>query len=201
MEETDKAYDFLKRRIDNYNPLSAKTWESFRKVCKFKAIPGKAPLYQTGVVPDSFAFVVKGLVRSYVTNPQGHEYNKNFFMEGEFPGSMASLLTRTPSEVQFETIEDSLVIEINFLGFRKLLQVSQDLMLFHINYLEKNWLLAKDEREIRLVQQEASDRYRALQTEKPELIKRLPLYHIASHLGVTPTQLSRIRKALANKKP
>lgn len=147
-----------------------------------------------GDIPDSFAFVVEGLIRCFISNLEGNEYNKNFFLEGDFPGPMVSLLTNTPSEVQFEAIEDSLIIEIDFQKFRQLLRVNKELMLFHIHYLEKNWLLAKDAREIRLVQEEAKERYKALQTERPELLGRLPLFHIASHLGITPTQLSRIRR-------
>ena len=68
--------------------------------------------------------------------------------------------------------------------------------LFQIHYLEKNWLLAKDAREIELVQEDATARYLRFIDEYPRLVERLPQYHIALHLGITPTQLSRIRKNL-----
>jgi hypothetical protein len=72
----------------------------------------------------------------------------------------------------------------------------EDLKLFQIHYLEQNWLLAKDEREIEIVQDNATTRYLRFTRAYPNLVDRLPQYHIASHLGITPTQLSRIRKSL-----
>lgn len=71
-----------------------------------------------------------------------------------------------------------------------------DLKLFHIFYLEKNWLMAKDAREIEIVQENAGQRYQRFLKEYPSLNSRIPQYHIASHLGITPTQLSRIRKKI-----
>ena len=116
--------------------------------------------------------------------------------EGMFPGSMTALLTSTPSVLVFEAVEDVLIIEINFVAYRKLMIEKDDLKLFQIYYLEKNWLLAKDAREIEIVQDDATARYLRFIEQYPSLVGRLPQYHIASHLGITPTQLSRIRKNL-----
>ena len=108
--------------------------------------------------------------------------------------AMTALLTSSPSLLEFEAIEDSLIVEIEFAGYRDIMLEKDDLKLFQIHYLEKNWLLAKDSREIEIVQKDAAARYLRFREEYPALIKRLPQYHIASHLGITPTQLSRIRK-------
>lgn len=192
--EQDKCLHVLKAAMENYAPLSASTWEAFSALCKIRALTKGALLYQIGKLPTSFAFVVTGLVRGFVINEQGHEYNKNFFREGQFPGCMTALLTSEPSRLAFQAVEDSQVIEIHFAGYRRLLFANTELMRFQIHYLEKNWLLHKDAREIELVQDEATQRYEQFIQDYPDLINRLPLYHIASHLGITPTQLSRIRK-------
>ena len=42
----------------------------------------------------------------------------------------------------------------------------------------------------------ATERYLKLLSKYPDISERIALHHIASHLGITPTQLSRIRKAL-----
>jgi CRP-like cAMP-binding protein len=153
-------------------------------------------LYRLGEVPSSFAYVYRGLLRCYVCDEKGTEYNKNFFDEGKFPGSMTALLSASPSRIAFEAIENSAIIEIDFAAYRKLMVEKEDLKLFQIYYLEKNWLLAKDAREIAIVQDDATARYRRFLDEHPKLVERLPQYHIASHLGITPTQLSRIRKSM-----
>lgn len=187
------ALDALKRAMDAYAPISISTWSLFRELCRHKSVPKGVRLYEQGVVPRSFAFVYTGLFRVFVTDTNGKEYNKNFFAEGQFPGTMAALLTSTSSRSAIEALEDSVVIEIDFTGFRELLFQAEDLMRFQIHYLEKNWLLAKDTREIELVQDDAQARYHHFLERFPALSSRIPQYHIASHLGITPTQLSRVR--------
>ena len=51
----------------------------------------------------------------------------------------------------------------------------------------------KEKREIELVTLEASERYEIFKKEHPNLENLINQYHIASYLGVSPTQLSRIR--------
>lgn len=192
----DESYHALKAAMESYAPLSEQTWRDFTQLCTIRRVKKHTLIYRAGELPRSFAFVVKGLVRAFVINPQGQEYNKNFFIEGQFPGSMASLLTSQPSKLAFETVEECLLVDIDFAGFRQLLFSNPELMTYQIHYLEKNWLLHKDAREIDLVQNEAHQRYQQFMNKSPELVNRLALYHIASHLGITPTQLSRIRKKL-----
>lgn len=196
MLNKDSAFLALRKALETYSPISDETWQAFIGIAKFRSLARRSLLYSAGVIPRSYAFVYQGLIRCFVCDENGNEYNKNFFDEGKFPGSMAALLTSSPSALAFETIEDSLIIEIDFTAYRKLMIEKDDLKLFQINYLEKNWLLAKDAREIELVQEDATTRYLRFIDKNPSLVERLPQYHIASHLGITPTQLSRIRKNL-----
>ena len=188
------AFIALKRVMESYAPISTESWLRLTDISRFRTINKHETLYQSGEVPDSFSFVYTGLIRLFVTNEKGDEYNKNFFEEDGFPGSMVALLTSIPSQFTFEALEPSSIIEINFSAYRQLLIDQHDLKLFQIYYLEKNWLLAKDAREVQIVQENASQRYQRFIEEHPSLAERLPQYHIASHLGITPTQLSRVRK-------
>lgn len=189
----NEAYTALRNAMDSYAPISHKTWLNFRTFCKFKTLPKHHILYPRTEVPESFAFVHTGLFRAFTNDDDGDEYNKKFFDAGSFPGSMAALLTSSPSQFTIESLEPSSIVIINFSAYRKLLLETDDLKLFHIYYLEKNWLLEKDAREVEIVQENASQRYRRFLAEYPSIGARIPQYHIASHLGITPTQLSRIR--------
>jgi hypothetical protein len=42
----------------------------------------------------------------------------------------------------------------------------------------------------------ATERYLKLRSKHPNIDQRIQQLHLASHLGITPTQLSRIRKEL-----
>ena len=66
--------------------------------------------------------------------------------------------------------------------------------LFQIYYLERNSLISKDAREVDIVQKDANERYDEFLETYEEQYSRLTQYHIDSHLGITATQLSRIRK-------
>ena len=192
----NNAYFSLRETMESYVPISDSTWQALIGITHFRSLSKHTLLYSAGKIPQTYAYVYRGLLRCFSCDEKGVEYNKNFFDEGKFPGAMTALLTSTPSSLAFEAIEDSLLIEINFSAYRELLQAKDDLKLFQIYYLEKNWLLAKDSREIELVQDNATARYLRFIEDYPLLASRLPQYHVASHLGITPTQLSRIRKKL-----
>ena len=196
MRDEEKAFLALRKSLTSYYPISDETWAAFMGFSKFRGLSKRALLYRAGNHVQSFTYIYQGLIRAFVCDDKGNEYNKNFFDEGKFPGSMTALLTSTPSTLTFETLEDSLIIEIDFSAYRKLMLEKKDLKLFQIYYLEKNWLLAKEAREIEIVQEDATARYLRFIDENPTLTERLPQYHIASHLGITPTQLSRVRKNL-----
>lgn len=196
---TEPAFSLLRASLESYYPLNESTWQGLRAISNTRVLKKQDLLYRAGEIPDSFAFVFQGLLRGFVCDDNGNEYNKNFFDEAKFPGSMTALLTSTPTQIAFQAIENSTVIEINFKGYRTLLAEQEDLKMFHIHYLEKNWLLAKDSRENEIVQEDAKTRYLRFFQDYPNLVERLPQYHIASHLGITPTQFSRIRKSLLRK--
>ena len=71
-----------------------------------------------------------------------------------------------------------------------------DLKDFYIAYLEQNWVIEKECIEVALILEDATQRYLKYLEKYPNIEKRVAQHHIASHLGITPTQLSRIRKNL-----
>jgi hypothetical protein len=44
----------------------------------------------------------------------------------------------------------------------------------------------------------AKDRYFSLINKHPEILQKVPLYHISNYLGIAPKSLSRIRNEIAN---
>ena len=122
--------------------------------------------------------------------------NDHIFLEGDFVASTVSNLKNKPSQFGLEVIESTTVISLNYKKYRELVNSFSDLKNFYIAYLEKNWVIDKEKREINIVMNEASERYTAFLTLHPGIENRVPLNYIASHLGITPTQLSRIRKKI-----
>ena len=192
-----ERFGSLRAEMETYCSLSDETWTKMMAICKPLNLQKKALFSRAGEVPSFFGFVYSGLLRGYITDLEGNEYNKNFFAENSWPGSMVALLQQTPSPFTFEALEDTKLLQIDFQQYRQLLRQRDDLKWFQILYLEKNWMMSKEPREISFVQADATSRYLEFKQNYPDLEKRIPQFHIASHLGITPTQLSRIRKALA----
>ena len=180
----------------SYSPISEETWLDYKQCLTTKHLSKGEVLYYQGEEPTHFAFIHSGLMRAYLSDEEGNEFNKNFFNEGRFPGSMSALINSEQSFLTIEAIENCNIIEIEFSLFRKVLFESSELMKFHIRYLEKHWLIEKEIKEVSFLQFEAKQRYLTFLAEYQEISPRLTQYHIASYLGITPTQLSRIRKSI-----
>lgn len=186
----------LKLTFNSYAPISAKSWELIENIATFQSVQKGELLLQNGQVAKDLYFIAQGALRAFITDAAGNIYNKNIFLEGNFAGSTASSLQQSPSEFSIEALEDSLLLKMNYKKYRDLIFENDDLKNFYIAYLEKNWVIEKEQREIALVMQNATERYIKLLEKHPDIAERIPLLHIASHLGITPTQLSRIRKSL-----
>ncbi len=190
------ALTHLKQTIESYYPISAVVWSDYQQCLTLKLVNKGEFLYTLGDIPTSFSFLHKGLMRAYVADSEGNEFNKNFFYEGRFPGSMSALINNEASFLAIQALEDCEIVEIDFTKFRRVLFNTPELMMFHINYLEKHWLLEKEIKEIGYLQFEAKQRYLKFLEDYQEVLSRLPQFHIASYLGITPTQLSRIKKGI-----
>lgn len=181
---------------ERYCALDDDTWAELAALCDLVELPRDGFFCRAGEVPRTFGYVCRGLLRGYALDAEGREYNKVFFPEDSFPGAMVALHTGAPSALAIQALEPTALMRIDFAGYRRLLERRSDLKWFQILYLERNWLLAKEPRELALVQEDATQRYQRFRREQPGLEERMAQYHVASHLGITPTQLSRIRRAL-----
>lgn len=194
-----EAFSHLRKTMDSYYALSEQTWQGILSISKVRKVKKGERLVEFGDVPTSIFFSHIGLYRAYIiSEDDAKEVNKNFFAEGRFPASIAAALTQSESSLCIEALENGVVIELDHKKYRNLLDVHHDLKWYHIVYLERHWLLEKDPLVTSLLSQEAKERYQIFKEENPGLVDRIPLYHLASNLGITPTQLSRIRKNLKN---
>ncbi|MDV7340760.1 cyclic nucleotide-binding domain-containing protein [Terasakiella sp. A23] len=190
------AFSKLKAAMGRYWVLSDATFDAIKDICHTTTVKKNEHLLHFGDVPKSFYFICQGLVRTYTLGgeDQDKEITENFFEEGKFPASVIALLQQAPSAYGLQALEDSDLIVIDHAKYRSLLDQFEDLKSYHIQYIEMNWIQAKGPREISLMSEDSLQRYRNFMAQNPHLVGRVKLHHIASCLGITPTQLSRIRK-------
>jgi CRP-like cAMP-binding protein len=194
--DEEKIYSLLKVTIDAYYALSDKTWEEFQKICTIQVLKKNEYAFDTNQKVNAISFVYKGLFRTSSINEKGEELNKNFFWETRFYGPVVAMLKNTNPDSAVQALEDSIVVNINYEKYRELFYKYEDLKLFHILYLEKHWIIQKDEIAYSLVLEDARTRYERFLDEFSNITSRIPLYHVALFLGISPTHLSRIRKEI-----
>ena len=95
----------------------------------------------------------------------------------------------------FETISDCKLYEIDYSRLIELCDKYTQLKHLYTKILETVYT-KYEKRLVELISLDAKGRYIALIREIPNVEKIIPQYHIASFLGITPVQLSRIKKKI-----
>jgi len=182
-------------QIKQYYPLSDETIAALINICTDEKYLKNELLQESGVAARYYYFIKSGLVGYYTVDEQGDSVYKIFFEEHSFAASTAAIVENRVSDFTIIALEESTVIRYPVREYRELLLKYHDLALFQIHYLEKNWVVKKEPLEISLKYETAKERYLKL-LENKSLYNRLKQHHIASYLGITPTQLSRIKKEI-----
>ena len=195
---TEKYIAQFYQALNRYAPVTDDSFAELMTIVTFRTIKKHEYLLRVGQVATSRYFVSQGILVSIYLGSNGREYVKNFFTEGNFAGSTASALQSTPSAFAIQVLEGGVVMEYNHHRYKQLIAERADLAGFYVAYLEQSWVIKNERQQLAFATQTATERYLTLLRDYPGLDRRVPLRYIASYLGITPTQLSRIRKETTN---
>ncbi len=190
--------NFLRNILSSYSPISDNSFDALWSQTTIKQYKKGDFLLHVGRIAKKMLFVHRGILISSYNVSEGNRHIKNFFIEGKPAASTVSLICQVPSEFALQAIEDAEVFEINYSKYRQLMMTKEDLKNFYIAYLEKNWVIANEQRQLSFATKTAHQRYLTFLLEYPHLEERVAQKDIASYIGITPTQLSRIRKKSAH---
>ena len=162
--------------------------EVFKKE-KFKK---KENIFRSGESNTRHYYIEKGLLRLYIIDQAGKEFNVLFAKERQWIGDLGS-----PSETVYnlDAVENSSVFSIGEEHFSTLTDKYADLS----KNIRRSYVFLQ-KRFVSILSKTAEENYEELVQQNPELIQRLPQYHISSYLGVTPVFLSKILAKRARKK-
>lgn len=141
-------------------------------------------------------FVLNGCVRSYYII-DGEEKNIEFFIENNTIIPI-SYITKKPSKYYLSCLEDS-IISIATPEQSKLLIQNVPKLQDLISQLNENLIVQKQIMYDDFKNLNAEERYLKLIKTRPDLAKRIPQYHLATFLGITPVSLSRLRRRILDK--
>ncbi len=184
----------FKQQLLKLGALRDASWQEFKKILHKKSFSKGAVILEAGKTPKNLYFILEGAIIIYYESNNGTVYTKNILFENEFPAATAALIQNKPSHLTIEAVEDATLIAFNYKKFKNLVRFNSDINNIYINYIEKYWIVRKEKIQLSLATEQADVRYKELLELYPAIEQRIPLYHLASYLGITPTQLSRIRK-------
>ncbi len=155
-------------------------------------------LFREGKIARWVYFVEEGCLRQYYINNNGEEHTIYFKTEGGWASALVSFLDDKPTELNLQALEDSKLEIINQKNWiYAVTQIHSFTMGFIRSQQDTNLMLKKRLAEATVETPE--EKYLHFIKEEPLLLHRLPLYHIASYLAMTPETLSRILKKIAQK--
>lgn len=194
MRNIDKIELFL-NDISNLNPdtlslLVSHTTEIVLKKHEY--------FVKDGEVSHEVGFLVEGIVRSFFVTNEGKEYNKNLFAAPSIIGSYVSLITGLPNRLPQQALTDCIVLKIPFSVIEKLSENNIEIERLRRKIAERFFVL-KEKRELEMSTLLADERYLIFRDEFKGVEQLIPQYHIASYLGISATQLSRIRNKMTPK--
>lgn len=155
-------------------------------------------LLREGEISNESYFNIKGCVRNYVL-VEGEEKTTFFYTENQFITSLKSFTKRQIAGHYFECVEDCVLALFSF-------ETEQELLRRFPKFEHLSRILLEEELSVyqemltSYITTSPEHRYKNLLKTRPDLINRIPQYHLATYLGVTPESLSRIRKRIVEKK-
>ncbi|TGE24992.1 Crp/Fnr family transcriptional regulator [Hymenobacter aquaticus] len=177
--------------LQTLQPLSAGLTAALVAGTRREELPAHHLLLQPGQVARRVYFLETGLVRGY-TLLHGREISSWFMPAGDFVISILSFFTQQPSDEYLELLEPAVVHSITYDQLQRLYHDFPEFNFIGRRILEKYYVLS-EQRARNLRSRSAAERYELLLRDFPTVFQRVALHHIASHLGMAPETLSRLR--------
>jgi CRP-like cAMP-binding protein len=155
-------------------------------------------LLRSGEISRYVYFVDQGCLRQYYVNNNGEERTIYFKVENEWCSELVSFLDNKPTELNVQALENTKLQIINQPNWiYAVTHIQSFSMAFIRAQQDTNYMLKKRLAEATVETPE--EKYCRFIKEEPQLLQRIPLYHIAAYLSMTPETLSRIRKKIMAK--
>lgn len=190
MSNLDGFLNFL----EEIQPLTPESREAILLLCSLIPISKNQNLQEIGQKCRTIYFVKEGLARIYYLK-DGIEVTEYFAFENDLIIRAESLFRDKPSSKAIQALENTVFIGIPSEALFSLFDKYPDIERLFRKIIEQAYVHTVNRMEA-IQFHSAEERYAQLLAEKPNLIQRISLKHIASYLGITQVSLSRIRAAV-----
>lgn len=194
MNSTEEIYKFLNK----ISKLTSEMWSILLTNTTEMELKKNDYFVKEGEVSREIGILTKGMVRAFYVTEDGKEYNKTLFAAPSIIGSYVSLITGQPNRLPQQALTDCMVTKIPLRTIENLSEEHIEMERLRRKIAEHFFVL-KEKRELEMALLQAEERYLIFRKEFPDAEQLITQYHIASYLGISATQLSRIRKKMSSK--
>ncbi|MEP3389327.1 MAG: cyclic nucleotide-binding domain-containing protein [Reichenbachiella sp.] len=197
----EEPLDQIKTYVNQLSLISDDSWHEIKKIFQVAEFKKGAYFAKAGRIENQFGILLDGVLRAYITNGDGSEHTKTIFTPIYFKtaisyvGALTSLVTTTPNRVNIQTLTPAKVFVGNYNDWKNLIDHNQEVAAWSRKMTEL-FFIGKEQKEFEYFTLQADERYKLFRERYPELENMIPQYQIARFIGITPTQLSRIRKRI-----
>jgi CRP-like cAMP-binding protein len=190
MREADKLSLFF----SNEFPFNKEGLEEFVNTFVIKSYKKGEIILENGNIENELRFLDQGIIREYyATNDK--EKNINFYTNSGFITDFTSFTHSSVTKKHQECLTD---IKLRILSKEKFLNFTNQYKCgkLFIETIFHRIVIYKEAKEFNHFVNTAEELYLDIMKTKPDWLLKIPQYHIASYLGITPETLSRIRKKI-----
>jgi CRP-like cAMP-binding protein len=184
----------IRKLFETFTKLEDDDWEVFSSKLSKVHFPKKSIILKKGQAEKYLSFIESGIVRFYIPKTDS-DLAFGFVFQNEFISAYDSFLSQTPSQYQVESLSETTLWRLTYQDLQEVYETTRVGNVIGRKNAE-NLFLLKSKRELSLLNESAEERYLNLFSERPNIIKQIPLKYIASYIGVTPQALSRIRRRI-----
>jgi CRP-like cAMP-binding protein len=150
-------------------------------------------LLREGEICRNDCFVISGSFKAFYIHPQtAKEEILYFAIEDWWATDIDSFGHQVPSIYNIQALEKSLVLQISYQSFEKLLITIPKLERY-FRLILQDYTASIQKRIIITNAHSAEELYKNFVEKYPKLVQKIPQYLIASYLGITPEFLSKLR--------
>ena len=190
-------FELFKNWLTQVSFLTKEDCSLFEPFLRTKRFKEKEHFLVQGKTCTEIGFINKGCFRTYYL-AEDKEINTHFVFENQFAGDYDSFIEEKPSKYYIQALEQTEIVSFNLSALQNAYNQSQNWERFGRIMAEQSYKCTTQRVESFLFL-DGEQRYLELLKNEPQIISRIPLYHIASYLGIERESLSRLRKKVAGK--
>ena len=175
--------------------MSQAQWSELEPLLTVKDYRKGDPLARQGDEEMEQFFILEGMLKRVVSNPEGREMILRFAAEKEQDTSYAAWRLRTPVPYSIVAVTKVRIAELPMVIWAEFLDKHTDLKM-RFEYEVMKLMSEVMAHTITLHLLDAPGRLSRFQRKHPELVGRIPKKELAAYLNLTPETLSRLKQKL-----